>query len=111
MEELLRLVQNKSDKADEHAKILVKVDACVDRNLISGKETSPELEILEDAELAAAQALKRAEDALINYQPTSAQEYGLQTCAIIGTFADNENEPSLRAVRRGAKALASGGLK
>lgn len=93
----------------------MKLDACTDSHVNSWYAHNPDLIALEQAELVAAKALKLGEDALINYIPASAQEFAMQSSAIIGIFgfvgsvADNENEPYLKAVNHGTEVLASGG--
>ena len=108
VEDLLKLIRKRSIKEKQHAEILVKLDACEDTLLTLEHEYSSELEALKQAELDAAKAFNDAEERLINYHPVSAEEFGLQTSAIIGTFSDTDNEPYLTV---GAEALASGGLK
>ena len=117
MQNLLQLIREKQIRENEHAELLMKKEACIDIHVNSWYAHNPELTDLERAELSAAKTLKLVEDALVNYIPATAQEFAMQSSAIIGVFgivgivADNENELYLKPVTSGAEALASGGLK
>ena len=112
--ELIKIQLERSNGLDQITSQLFKL---LNTFVSEGHEINREIEVLEKAEWEASRLLKEAEDALMNYKPVSAQEYGLQVCAILEAvdedIIDQEgyNHKYVEFIRCGAKALANGNLK
>lgn len=99
----------KAKSESDLSKITEKVEAYLALMLQNNESYSVEFEALQEAEIAAAELLDRAEDALVNYQPATAEEYGIQAIALVDSLLKNLDNPNyITAMKRGAAKLSKG---
>ena len=109
---LQKIIAAKAKSESDLFKITEKVDACLASMLENNETYSLQFETLQEAETRAAEILDHAEEALINYQPATAEEYGLQAMALVDSFLNDIENPSYaEALKRGAAQLSRGGFE
>ena len=109
---LQKIIAAKGKSESDLFKITEKVDACLASMLENNETYSLKFETLQEAETRAAEILDHAEEALINYQPATAEEYGLQAMALVDSFLNDIENPSYaEALKRGAAQLSRGGFE
>jgi len=92
-------------------KITEKVDAHLAMMIQNQENNSLEFEALQKAETAAAEQFDRAVNALVNYKPSTPEEYGQQALALVDSLISNAEESSFAyAIKRGATLLSEGEL-